>query len=163
MLTKLCSKCEEIKPVAEFNRDRTRVDGRYSSCKECSRATCRKTYRAHHDTHVELKRRWKAENAERHREINREYRQANPDKVRAGTARYRARLARATPPWVDPKALKLFQSACPLGWHTDHIRPLAGKNFCGLNVPWNWQHLPADQHWKKGTQLLADAGGCYNL
>lgn len=160
---KLCCKCGADKPVAEFNRDCTRSDGLYPQCKECSRASCRGTYRKHHEKHVGLKRRWKAENAERHVEINREYRKNNPDKIRAGTARYRARIKRATPPWVDPKALKLFQSLCPTGWHTDHIHPLAGKNFCGLNVPWNWQYLPADQHRKKGTKLLVGAGGCDNV
>lgn len=160
---KTCSKCGQQKPVADFNKDRARADGLYPSCKECSRATCRRTYQTHHEKHVGLKRRWKAENAERHREINRAYRQANPERTRAGTANYRARLKRATPPWVDPKALDRAKDFCPPGYHLDHIHPLCGSNFCGLNVPWNWQFLPAEEHWKKGTKLLVGAGGCDNL
>jgi hypothetical protein len=34
---KRCTKCGETKPIAEFNRDRTKPDGRRSRCKLCRR------------------------------------------------------------------------------------------------------------------------------
>lgn len=157
--TKVCLRCHDCHPIEFFNRDRARPDGLYPYCKTCSRAACKRVYRKYHDRHVAMKREWKSENREFNREINREYRKANPDKVRAGTAAYRARLARATPPWCDLELIEFIRSERPEGHHVDHIHPLAGKNFCGLNVPWNLQYLPAEVHWKKGTQLPVDAEG----
>jgi hypothetical protein len=161
---KTCSKCGEAHPITFFNKDRNTKDGLYTRCKDCSRKACRDSYRAHEAEHRVMKQRWKAENQERHREINRDWRQANPDKLRASTARYRARLKQATPPWADVELIEFIRSNCPPGWHVDHIHPLAGgKTFCGLNVPWNLQFLPADEHRKKGSKPPVEAGGHYNL
>lgn len=44
---KRCTKCGETKPVAEFSRDRSKRDGLYPWCKECSRAHRRAYYEAH--------------------------------------------------------------------------------------------------------------------
>lgn len=150
---RVCSRCNERHPVTFYNRDRTSPDGLYPQCKNCSRRACKRVYRKYHDRHVEMKRAWKAENRERHRQINRRWQKASPDKVREGTARYRARLARATPPWCDTELIDFIRSECPKGWHVDHVHPLAGENFCGLNVPWNLQYLPAEVHWLKGAKL----------
>ena len=35
MEKKICSKCKEEKEVCEFNVDKTKICGYYSSCKEC--------------------------------------------------------------------------------------------------------------------------------
>lgn len=158
MGTIICIACFEEHPVEFFNKDKTRDTGHDPRCKNCTRAACKRVYNRYHEKHVALKRRWKAENPERRREINKLWRQTNPDKVRAGTANYRKRWRRATPPWVNLADIKAFYAACPKGYHVDHIHPLAGENFSGLNVPWNLQYLPADVHWKKGRRLEA-AGG----
>lgn len=162
-MERICSKCGEKHPVGFFNKDRTRPDGLYPQCKNCTRKNCRRVYRKNYDVHVKLKRQWKAENAEDHKRINREWRQNNPDKARAGTAAYRKRLARATPPWVDREELREFHQRRPEGHHVDHIIPLAGKVICGLNVPQNLQYLPAEVHMRKGTKFLASAGGYDHL
>mgnify|MGYP003133391107 CR=1 FL=1 len=160
---KTCSKCGEAHPTEFFNKARTRDDGLHPWCKTCSRAACRRTYKKHRPSHMATKQRWKRENADRLPEINRQWRLANPDKVRAGAARYRERIRRATPPWADVAEIKAFYDRRPEGHHVDHIHPLAGANFCGLNVMWNLQYLPAAEHRKKGTKLLAASGGCDNL
>ena len=36
--TKVCSKCKTTKPLADFNRDRTRKDGLFPQCKDCLKA-----------------------------------------------------------------------------------------------------------------------------
>jgi hypothetical protein len=162
-MLRVCTKCGEARSIEFFNRDRTTADGFYPQCKNCTRANCRKVYRKYHDRHIEMKRAWKAHNGERHREINRQYWAEHPEKAREGMIRYRARTKRATPPWVDLAEIKLIHEMCPKGWHTDHIHPLAGANFCGLNVPWNLQYLPKEEHWRKGTKPPVEAGGHYNL
>jgi len=149
---RMCVKCQILKPITFFNRDRTRVDGLYPQCKDCSRAACRKTYRVHHAKHVGLKRAWKTANRERHREISRAWQIANPTKNREGTRRYRLAKIQATPPWANKKSLKMFEKDCPPGWHIDHIEPLRAKDRCGLNVIWNLQYLPADQSRRKGNR-----------
>jgi hypothetical protein len=160
---KICTRCHAEYPISFFIRDRTTKDGHRPQCKDCSRQACRDTYRAHQIAHRALKQRWKLENSDRHREINAAWRQANPDKVRASAARRRARVKQATPPWVDLELMKFIHSECPPGYHVDHIHPLAGDNFCGLNVPWNLQYLPGDAHRKKGSKPPVEAGGHYNV
>lgn len=156
---KTCCKCGEIHPVEFFNKDRTRPDGLYPQCKACSRKAARINYRTHEGDHKAMKQQWKLDNADRHRAINRAYQLKHPEKNRATAARYRARLRQATPPWMDMELFNLIKDNCPPGWHVDHIHPLAGKNFCGLNAPWNLQFLPADRHYRKGPLPPAAAGG----
>lgn len=43
--TKKCSKCGEIKPVAEFYKNISTIDGYDVYCKECKKAVCREAYR----------------------------------------------------------------------------------------------------------------------
>lgn len=156
-MIKTCSSCGDRHPVELFNRDCTRSDGRDPRCKYCTRSACRASYRRHETKHRALKQRWKDGNRDRHRQINRQWQLANPEKVRQGAARYKARLKRATPPWADLELIDFIRAECPKGWHVDHIHPLAGDKFCGLNVPWNLQYLPPEVHWRKGTKLPVDA------
>lgn len=86
-----CTRCEKQFPLVFFNKDRSRPDGVYPQCKDCSRQACKRVYKKHYDRHVATKRRWKAENPERHKEINRQWQIDNPEKVRAYTNHWRAR------------------------------------------------------------------------
>jgi hypothetical protein len=70
---KRCTNCGEEKPRAEFSRDRSRKDGRFSQCKACVR-------------------RWHHKNAEHLAQYNRRWRDANRDKKRAWDQRYRERM-----------------------------------------------------------------------
>jgi len=36
-MTKQCNKCKEEKPLSEFNKNRNKVDGLQSYCRDCSR------------------------------------------------------------------------------------------------------------------------------
>jgi hypothetical protein len=69
---KRCTKCGEEKPRAEFSRDRSRKDGRFSQCKACVR-------------------RWQQENAEHLADYHLRWQQENRDKKRAQDRRYRER------------------------------------------------------------------------
>lgn len=100
MTLRTCSKCAEQHPIEFFNRDRTRPDGRYSQCKNCSRAAVTRVYRQDHERRLEKNRAWKAENAERHAEINRAYQKANPEKGRAAQSRWRANNPEKAREWA---------------------------------------------------------------
>ena len=150
-----CSKCNASHPETFFNKDRTRPDGLYPQCKDCSRGNCRRVYVQNYDKHVALKRRWKAENRPKpeerikNRAYIKAYREANPDYVKKTNDLRRASLKRATPPWVDMAAIKAFYAARPPGHHVDHIEPLRGKDRSGLHVLWNLQYLPATKSMEK--------------
>jgi hypothetical protein len=60
---KKCSKCDTVKPLNEFPRDKRNKDGLYTYCKMCSRAKSLA---------------WKQANPERSREGQRQSRQKNP-------------------------------------------------------------------------------------
>ncbi len=135
----------------------------------------------------EYNRKWDAENRERKREIHREwsarhpeirkkkcrdwhtknheyalrkqkaYREDNPGRMNALSAKKRAAKRKATPPWLTTahKAgmLAIYESAEP-GFHVDHIAPLRGNNSCGLHVPWNLQILTEEDNLRKGNREL---------
>ncbi len=167
---RICSKCEEAHPVEFFNKDRTRPDGLYPQCKNCSRASCRRVFRKYHNRHLEMKREWKAENPEKHAEINklwvvenreksraytRKWQLSNPEATKRHSREYFARLRQATPPWADRELLALLKREInAAGLEVDHIHPLKGENLCGLNVPWNIQALTAAENAHKYNRLL---------
>lgn len=60
-----------------------------------------------------------------------------------------AQKAMATPPWLNAIHLAQIQEMYDIAYarsvqtgtqhHVDHIFPIKGGNFSGLNVPWNMQ------------------------
>lgn len=75
------------------------------------------------------------------------------------------RVSLATPKWLTPlqkEAIEFYYMMADLRtkmsgvkYHVDHIVPLAHKDFCGLNVPWNLETIPAQENLKKGNKLPA--------
>lgn len=164
-----CGRCYDKHPVTFFNKDRRRPDGLYPYCKNCSRKACRKSYVKHHDSHVEMKRRWKRENPEKHAAINKAWQKANPDKVAeysgkwwrgnrekayANSRAYQAALRTATPPWVDKQVIRMLRKeATEAGMVIDHVDPLRHDLVCGLNVPANLQVLTNSENSSKRNSI----------
>ena len=88
--TKRCSCCGEVKPVAEFVRNRSRPDGLEYSCKVCRRARKAADYAANPEKKRAKDAAYRAANLEKVRAKNAAYRAANPEKVRARKAAYYA-------------------------------------------------------------------------
>lgn len=99
--TKTCAKCGETKALDAFNRSKTCRDGYRGICKTCRAEANRGWYQQNADRHHANGRKWKAENAERYRELarlaaqrrreadperhaeySRQWKQANRDKTR---------------------------------------------------------------------------------
>lgn len=70
MITKFCKKCETTKPILEFHKNKSTIDGLHSQCKKCKNEYDRKhrskkeykekerkrgNYRNHHDWNVKLR------------------------------------------------------------------------------------------------------------
>jgi len=150
---KQCTKCKEVKPLKLFGKDKFKKSGYTSRCKECMAEDARK---------------YRVSDPEKSRTTSKKYRERNADKERARYTRYnkenpevrayhaalrRAKTKKATPAWLtaaqegDIKMMytlaKKFEGLCKIRYHVDHIVPLAGKDICGLHVPWNLQILPA--------------------
>ena len=80
------------------------------------------------------------------------------------SARRVAKL-RATPPWVDHKAIaQVFAEAIRLTRETgiphevDHIVPLQGKTVSGLHVPWNLEPIQAGVNNRKSNKFYPARG-----
>lgn len=105
---------------------------------------------------------WLKANAERVREIKRDWKRKNPEWVRAQAINRTRQLKNATPPWLSASQLDdivaIYTEAKRLGpgWHVDHIVPLKGDTVCGLHVPWNLRVIPASENLSKGARLIDD-------
>lgn len=52
METKKCNKCNEFKPLAEFNRNKTRKDGLHTYCKKCNKEVSANYYKNNKEKHL---------------------------------------------------------------------------------------------------------------
>ncbi|KJL31286.1 hypothetical protein [Microbacterium azadirachtae] len=49
---KRCGTCNQVKPLTEFNRKSSRIDGRQEVCRACNRESSRRYYRENRDRHL---------------------------------------------------------------------------------------------------------------
>jgi len=99
--------------------------------------------------------------SEARREYRRRWKEKNPDLVKAHVVQKRSRLRQATPTTLSKEHRRqirdFYVSAAELSRSTgvtysvDHVVPLAGKNICGLHVPWNLQIIPLLDNCRKGV------------
>lgn len=134
-------------------------------------------YGAKRDKILESKKAYYLENREEIISKAKKYRSENKKKISTQKSKYqrenrhktnrlgadkRARKRQRTPEWltqIQKSEIGDFywlaqdlRSFTGQDYHVDHIVPLAGKNVCGLHVPWNLQVLPADVNTSKGNK-----------
>lgn len=150
IVAKVCTKCSEVKELANFAKDKRRLGGVHANCNSCNSERSRKyreenrekiaernrKYREENrDKEVERSRKWYEENREKiakYREENREkiaermrkWREENCDKVNLVCAKRRARK-RALPDTLTEseyaQTLAYFGNACALTGETNDL------------------------------------------
>jgi len=70
---KTCNKCGNTKPIDQFSKDRTKVDGLRTQCKECKKQVDLAYQSERRDVYSKNAQRWRRDNADRHREYMRNY------------------------------------------------------------------------------------------
>lgn len=104
METKKCSKCEKIKPINEFFREKNGKDGYRTECKECRKQYC-KQWREKHKEHCkqyekqyyrdnkeykkQYRKKWGKDNKELCKQYSRQWKKNNKDKVNKMCKKYR--------------------------------------------------------------------------
>jgi len=152
---KHCPECKTDKPLDMFSKNASRYDGLQGQCKACRSARRKTDYTKNREKELELSKIWSRENHTAVKFNAKRYRQSEHGSIyyNSKNAQHRANKRNASPAWLtkeqeaDIKAMynlaKKFEKLCNISYHVDHIVPLAGKDVCGLHVPWNLQLLPA--------------------
>jgi hypothetical protein len=87
--TKVCTKCEEEKPLEEFHKKKSSKDGHRTQCKECKNEAGRKYHKENRD---QISKKWKTkyqENKGKESERKKKYRQENKEHVLEIEKKYR--------------------------------------------------------------------------
>lgn len=156
----VCTKCGVNKDEAMFSKNKARASGRSNYCKPCMAEYLKGYYERNKQKHVARAAEWK---------------KANPEKLKASTAKHyrkkksyyhqavvarRAQQKAAVPGWASQdalvecyKAVAYFNELYPsVGFHVDHIVPLKHDKVCGLHTPANLQMLTSAQNRAKGNR-----------
>jgi hypothetical protein len=151
IMHKTCNKCKVEKEITWFSRNRTQRGGYEGQCKACRKIHIDKYHENCKLSYLKQKK---------------QYRLANPHKIRALKAKRRAAKLEALPQWLtksDHEEMKelyeiarIFKLYTGEEYHVDHIVPLQGENVCGLHVPWNLQVIPAKENQVKYNKLQED-------
>lgn len=177
MITKVCSCCSKVLPIAEFHKMKKCLYGVRSKCKFCVSLDRRKAYRENPDTIKDLQLNYYYKNKDKVLARQKIYRENNVEKVKLSYKKSRSKnpglyLAKdrnreisklkRTPVWLskqDKEYIKyLYKFSRNISkyldkeYHVDHIIPLQGDLVSGLHVPSNLQVLPATNNLQKGNK-----------
>jgi len=100
---KVCTKCNILKPLDDFTRDKTKIDGRYSRCKTCKygvdllyrnnenvkqkkKITDHEYYIKNSDKIKDYSKKWYQENIDRQKELRKQYYLLNYTKLKDAQA-----------------------------------------------------------------------------
>lgn len=145
---KKCTYCKSEKPLTEFY---FRKGKPRSECKKCTLEQNKRSISR--EALDRGKAAYRVRNREKLNKKHSEYKKANRAICNAQWYRYHSKKKNATPKWLTNghweqiKNIYKHAKECEMltgdPYHVDHIVPLAGKDVCGLHVPWNLQVLPA--------------------
>lgn len=134
--TKKCTKCNAVKPLSEFHRNRSNKDGRFDYCKFCNCNHVCKWQKENRKSCNAKGRRWRARNptyrgpnqTEQNRIASQVRQRRNPLAKAAHKAVHRAIR---NGDLVRPSRCTFCNKACkPDAHHEDHLKPLEVKWLC---------------------------------
>ena len=88
LMTKKCSKCDEVKPLEGFHKNKKAKDGMQSQCKECGRQQCRQYYQANKEAKAEYNKQYRQANKAELDEHRKQYYDANRDALNKQKRQY---------------------------------------------------------------------------
>lgn len=181
MLTKKCTKCKNYQPLSLFGNlssSSDRLQYRCKPCRKIDKAEFRKKYPEKVKQYItqwkernpdkaragccRRSQKWYEKNKILHRQKVKKWEDNNPGKKGLYDSIRRFREANQTILLTDMQKseivkiyaqAKLITRQTGIQHHVDHIFPLAGKNACGLHVPWNLQIIPAHENYKKSNKM----------
>jgi 5-methylcytosine-specific restriction endonuclease McrA len=164
----------KVRKRAEYEKHRERyirrATERYRSRTDEKREYDREYRRKNAEKLIALKAVWRAENAEKVRQIKAGYKKRHPHVGAADAMMRNARKRQATPTWLTEEHIRqikeIYKAAAERRggpWQVDHIVPLAGKTVCGLHVPWNLRVILASENQAKGNRLIAGEVARYTV
>ena len=162
----VCKVCKKAynKKYYEENKSQIMEQKRkyYSENQEAMLSQKKEYYNSNKDLILKKVKTYRKNNKQKISELKSKYQRENRHKTNRVGADKRARKRNATPSWLTAvhkeEMNNLYWLAQDLraisgeDYHVDHIVPLAGKDVCGLHVPWNLQVLPSDINISKGNR-----------
>jgi len=158
---KCCIKCGQEKDISDFGRDKHKKSGYKGVCKVCLKLAAKRQRAENPERSREITKAYRTRHREKELERYTKYNKDHPEVRAAHSAKRRAYHKNATPAWLTNEQkqdmtcmyalAKKFEKLCNVEYHVDHIVPLAGKDICGLHVPWNLQILEASLNFSKGN------------
>jgi 5-methylcytosine-specific restriction endonuclease McrA len=160
---KECANARTAKWYAE-NKERRLAKSKawFEANKERKHATTKAYYEANKDQMLAYHKQHYYDNLEHNKKRKQEYAKANPELVRANTAKYRAARIERTPAWTseaDLLRMKCYYQVAKMRtretgetWSVDHIIPLQGQGVSGLHVSWNLQVITKRDNHIKGNR-----------
>jgi hypothetical protein len=134
--SKRCPRCQWVRPLEDFGRDKSKRDGLQTRCRACRFETSRNYRAANRERKAECDRNYRAANRERRAEYSRNYSAANPDKIRIKRVRRRARELQAIPSWVtDPEravAAQVFKTEVEAQAYRVQVLELVAQYHAGM-------------------------------
>lgn len=90
MQEKVCTKCGALKPISDYYKKKTGIDGLHSWCKACVSSYRASWWKENKEAQTKRINAWRADNPDRIREYARRWQSKNPEKVKAKTDRWKA-------------------------------------------------------------------------
>lgn len=86
---KYCSKCDSEKPLAEFNKDKNRKDGKMIFCKECIVKYSKIIRKRHNQKRTEYNKKYREENRKKYNDWEKDYYNKNNKKMNRTAKKWR--------------------------------------------------------------------------
>lgn len=159
----VCWRCKEAKDKSEFYKSSQRKRGVSYRCKPCDNALSKEWRQNNRKLSGQIVLKWKRQNRQAARALNAKSksicRQANTEAQK----RRVENIKRATPQWLTDvqlaeiaktyEAARVLREVTGMKYEVDHMHAISGRNYCGLNVPWNLQIVTAAANAAKGREL----------